>query len=127
VGTKFDYRVPASMALLRCFLGGVDGEPLLGQSDETLVQEILEELREKMGIRTKPVFWRVHRWPASMAQYTVGHQKRLTEIQARLEAIPGLHLAGNGYTGIGIPDCIRTGKQAAEAIALRADARSGFV
>ena len=52
-----------------------------------------------------------------MAQYTVGHRKRLTGIQGRLAQIPGLYLAGNGYEGIGIPDCIRAGKQAAEAIA----------
>jgi protoporphyrinogen/coproporphyrinogen III oxidase len=51
-----------------------------------------------------------------MAQYTVGHPARLAEIEARTAAIPGLQLAGNAYTGIGIPDCIRMGKQAAEAI-----------
>lgn len=117
VGTKFNYRVPESMALLRCFLGGVDGDPLLRESDGTLVADVLEELREKMEIQAAPVFSRVYRWPASMAQYTVGHQKRWNEIQGRLAQIPGLHLAGNGYVGIGIPDCIRTGKQAAEAVA----------
>jgi oxygen-dependent protoporphyrinogen oxidase len=34
-------------------------------------------------------------------------------------ALPGLRLAGNAYDGIGIPDCIRLGRQAAkELIAL---------
>jgi protoporphyrinogen oxidase len=33
-----------------------------------------------------------------------------------LKSIPGLYLAGNGYTGIGVPDCARMGKQAAEKI-----------
>lgn len=51
-----------------------------------------------------------------MAQYTVGHADRWKEIQSRAAAIPGLYLAGNGYTGIGIPDCIRMGRQAAEAV-----------
>ena len=51
-----------------------------------------------------------------MAQYTVGHNKRLEEIRASLAQISGLHLAGNAYEGIGIPDCIRMGKQAANAI-----------
>jgi oxygen-dependent protoporphyrinogen oxidase len=51
-----------------------------------------------------------------MAQYTVGHPRRLAEIQARTAALPGLYLAGNAYTGIGIPDCIRMGKAAAEGI-----------
>jgi oxygen-dependent protoporphyrinogen oxidase len=57
-----------------------------------------------------------------MAQYTVGHAARLAEIQARMAAIPGLYLAGNAYTGIGIPDCIRMGRAAAEAIVKSAKA-----
>jgi oxygen-dependent protoporphyrinogen oxidase len=51
-----------------------------------------------------------------MAQYTVGHAQRLAEIEARAAAIPGFHLAGNAYQGIGIPDCIRMGKRAAECL-----------
>ena len=50
-----------------------------------------------------------------MAQYTVGHPERLKEIETRVAQLPGLHLAGNAYEGIGIPDCIRMGKRAAEA------------
>jgi protoporphyrinogen/coproporphyrinogen III oxidase len=48
-----------------------------------------------------------------MAQYTVGHFKRFREIETRLEELPGLALAGNAYSGIGLSDCIRTGQAAA--------------
>ncbi len=51
-----------------------------------------------------------------MAQYTVGHPAREAELEARLAQIPGLYVAGNAYQGIGIPDCIRMGRAAAEAI-----------
>ena len=51
--------------------------------------------------------------PRSMAQYTLGHAQRLEEIRRRAAAIPGLYLAGNAYEGIGIPDCIHTGRAAA--------------
>jgi oxygen-dependent protoporphyrinogen oxidase len=51
-----------------------------------------------------------------MAQYTVGHAARMKEIKARAAAIPGLQLAGNAYDGIGLPDCVRTGRQAAKNI-----------
>ena len=51
-----------------------------------------------------------------MAQYTVGHSERVAEIRSRAAAIPGLYLAGNAYEGIGIPDCIRMGRDAAERI-----------
>ena len=48
-----------------------------------------------------------------MAQYPVGHGGRLGAIEERLQNLPGLYLAGNAYSGIGISDCIRTGTAAA--------------
>ena len=117
VGTKFSHRVPGGTTLLRCFLGGMDDGAILAESNDTIVAAVLSELHEIVGFQAAPLFSRVFRWPRSMAQYTVGHGQRLAEIQARASAIPGFGLAGNAYTGIGIPDCIRMGKQAAEAIA----------
>ncbi len=75
-----------------------------------------EELRAIIGLTATPIFTGVSRWPRSMAQYIVGHGARLKEIESAAAAIPGLHLAGNAYTGIGIPDCIRMGRQAAAKI-----------
>ncbi len=116
VGEKFSYRVPEDKVVARCFLGGMDDAAVLGESDEAVNQIVARDLREIAGIAAAPRFVRIHRWPLAMAQYTVGHPQRLAEIQARMKAIPGLQLAGNAYEGIGIPDCIRLGKRAAEAI-----------
>jgi oxygen-dependent protoporphyrinogen oxidase len=116
VGTKFSHRVPGGTTLLRCFLGGADDAAILSESDDAIVAAVVDELHSIVGFRAAPAFSRIFRWPRSMAQYTVGHAARLAEIEARAAAIPGLQLAGNAYTGIGIPDCIRMGKQAAEAI-----------
>ena len=113
VGSKFDHRVPAGRILLRCFFGGAGDDAVLGQSDETVVAMAREELRAILGLTAQPLFTSTSRCPSSMAQYTVGHAARWKEIQARVAAIPGLYLAGNGYTGIGIPDCIRMGRAAA--------------
>jgi len=117
VGTKFPNRVPHGTTLLRCFLGGMDDAAILSESDDVVIAAVLCELHEIVGFNAEPAFWRIFRWPRSMAQYTVGHSQRLAEIEARAAAIPGLQLAGNAYTGIGIPDCIRMGRQAAEGIA----------
>jgi oxygen-dependent protoporphyrinogen oxidase len=116
VGTKFSHRAPETRALLRCFLGGATDASALEESDESIIGAVREELREIMGVTAEPLFHRISRWPRSMAQYTVGHSRRLERIEATLRALPNLHLAGNAYTGIGLPDCIRMGKGAAERI-----------
>jgi oxygen-dependent protoporphyrinogen oxidase len=116
VGTKFSHRVPEGKIVARCFLGGASDAGVLDESDENIVAAVTGELQEIAGIAARPRFTRIARWPQSMAQYTVGHPQRLAEIQARTAAIPGLYLAGNAYTGIGIPDCIRMGRAAAEEI-----------
>jgi oxygen-dependent protoporphyrinogen oxidase len=72
-----------------------------------------------MGVTAEPLFARIARWPASMAQYTVGHAERVAQIEQRLGQIPGLYVAGNAYYGIGIPDCIRMGREAAGRVAAR--------
>lgn len=114
VGNKFPERVPENMALLRCFTGG---SSKTGEGDGELLHAIRDEVREIAGVRAEPVFSRVFRWPRSMAQYTVGHAERVRELESRMATLPGLHLAGNAYYGIGVPDCVRMGKQAAERIA----------
>jgi protoporphyrinogen/coproporphyrinogen III oxidase len=116
VGEKFSHRVPEDKVVARCFLGGMEDAAVLGESDETVSRIVARALREIAGIAAAPRFVRIRRWPLSMAQYTVGHPQRMDEIQGRVKAIPGLQLAGNAYEGIGIPDCIRLGKRAAEAI-----------
>ena len=116
VGTKFAHRVPEGKIVARCFLGGMEDAGVLQEPDDAIVAAVTSELREIAGIAARPCFTRISRWPRSMAQYTVGHPRRLAEIQARTAALPGLYLAGNAYTGIGIPDCIRMGKAAAEGI-----------
>ena len=112
VGNKFNHRVPDDMVLLRCFVGG-NG---LALTDDELVAAARGELRGIMGLQAEPIFHSIARWPNAMAQYTVGHQKRVERIAAILETIPGLHLAGNAYRGIGIPDCVKMGKDAAARI-----------
>jgi oxygen-dependent protoporphyrinogen oxidase len=116
VGTKFSHRVPDGKIVARCFMGGMEDAGVLGESDESILAAVTAELGEIAGITAQPRFSRIFRWPRSMAQYVVGHRARQSEVEARVAAIPGLHLAGNAYDGIGIPDCIRLGRAAAQRI-----------
>ena len=122
VHRKFLGRTPPGKAVLRAFLGGMRGEALLAESDAALVATVRRELSEILGARVlgadaEPEHVQVARWPRAMAQYAVGHQERMQRVAARLAQLPGLRLAGNAYDGIGIPDCIRLGRQAARELA----------
>jgi oxygen-dependent protoporphyrinogen oxidase len=52
-------------------------------------------------------------WPASLPQYAVGHLARMVRLEALVAKHPGLHLAGNAYYGVGLPDMVRMGREAA--------------
>jgi oxygen-dependent protoporphyrinogen oxidase len=117
VANKFSYRVAEGYEVIRCFLGGQSDEAVLEESDDQMIEIVKSELNELLGITAPPAFYRIQRWRKSMAQYTVGHAQRVAEIIAKAKEIPGLHLAGNGYQGIGIPDCIEMGRAAAKKIA----------
>jgi oxygen-dependent protoporphyrinogen oxidase len=111
--SKFPDRAPDGFALIRCFVGRAGQEDALSGSDDDLLSLVRNELREVLGITSPPSIARVFRWPNAMPQYTLGHRDRLTAIAERLRRHPGLHLAGHPYRGVGIPDCVQSGRAAA--------------
>jgi oxygen-dependent protoporphyrinogen oxidase len=113
VHNKFPHRAPEDRALLRCFLGGSRDEAALSLSNDEILATVRRELGEILDISSAPLAARVYKWPSSMAQYSVGHLDRLERIGQLLQETPRLTLAGNGYRGIGVPDCVRTGREAA--------------
>jgi oxygen-dependent protoporphyrinogen oxidase len=116
VHAKFAGRLPAGKGMLRCFLGGAGNDALLDETDATLTNLALGELADVLHLRAQPNFVRIHRWRRAMAQYGVGHLDRMQQVREAAAALPALALAGNAYQGIGVPDCIRTGQQAAESV-----------
>ena len=113
VHNKFPCRAPEDRALLRCFIGGAHADQVWQLSDGELVGLVREDLEEILRLRAEPVFARVYKWKAAMAQYGVGHLDRLERIERLRRPLPNLALAGNAYRGIGVPDCIRSGSEAA--------------
>jgi oxygen-dependent protoporphyrinogen oxidase len=116
VHNKFSHRAPENRALLRCFLGGSRDEGAIDLSEEELVRFVREELRQILGLSANPLFTRVYKWKHAMAQYNVGHLERLERIERLRHNLPGLALCGNGYRGIGVPDCVRSGKEAVTSL-----------
>jgi protoporphyrinogen/coproporphyrinogen III oxidase len=113
---KWPGRAPAGHELLRVFLGGPERDDVVAASDGALARRARHELRHLMGIEAEPGLTRVDRYVRAMPRYAVGHAARVDRIDAHVGAHPGLALAGNAYRGVGIPDTIRSGEQAAERV-----------
>jgi oxygen-dependent protoporphyrinogen oxidase len=116
VHNKFPHRAPEDRGIVRGFLGGLRDQDALTMSDEQIVATIRSELREITGITAAPLAARVYRWDRAMAQPSPGHLDRIARIEAAVEHLPGLALAGNYFRGIGVPDCVRTGQEAARKV-----------
>jgi protoporphyrinogen/coproporphyrinogen III oxidase len=116
VHNKFPHRAPEDRALLRCFFAGSNAENVWSLSDDQIVGIVRDELRQIVGLQAEPLFARVYKWKSAMAQYGVGHLERLERIERIRQQLPGLALAGNGYRGIGVPDCVRSGRDAAKQL-----------
>jgi oxygen-dependent protoporphyrinogen oxidase len=113
---KFAGRAPTDHALLRAFVGGALQPEIFALDEDQMIARVREDLRQLLGIEEPPLFAHILKWPRSMAQYHLGHIERVDRIRARLNSWPGLKLAGNAYTGAGLPDCIRSGESAADEI-----------
>jgi oxygen-dependent protoporphyrinogen oxidase len=85
-------------------------------SDTEIISAVRDEFRELLGVTAAPAIAEIRRWPDSMPQYEVGHLDRVAEIERIVATIPNFAIAGAAYRGVGIPDCVRSGEQAADAI-----------
>jgi oxygen-dependent protoporphyrinogen oxidase len=116
--TKWPGRAPKGKVLLRGFVGGPHNQEILRRSDEELVQIVLAEFHDILGLNpnAKPLFSRVFRWHLGMPQYTLGHLDRVALIEDRSAQIPGFALAGGSYRGVGVPNCIESGERAVSKV-----------
>jgi oxygen-dependent protoporphyrinogen oxidase len=73
-----------------------------------------EEMRAMLGAPAEPLFAKVFTWKDRNPVYEVGHEKKMAAAEATLP--PWLHLAGSGFHGAGIPDCIKDGRAVAKRI-----------
>jgi oxygen-dependent protoporphyrinogen oxidase len=110
---KYPGRAPEGAVLLRAFLGGERAQDLLDRDDAALAAAAEQDLGALLGIAAPPHLVRVHRHVEAMPQYQVGHAGRVAAIEAGVARHPGLAVAGNAFNGVGIPDCIHSGEEAA--------------
>jgi oxygen-dependent protoporphyrinogen oxidase len=121
VSSKWPGRAPEGHVLFRAFFGGARGEEVLARDDTALAALAREELRALMGLAAEPLFARVFRFEAARAQMRVGHLVTMRAVREELASgAPGVWIAGDGYDGAGIPDCVRQGQEVGRAMVGRA-------
>lgn len=113
VNQKFPHRAPDGAILLRAFFGGDTAAALLNETDAALTKLAAQRLAEVLGPLPEPHIPIVRRWPHSLPQYAVGHLDRMAKLRTLLTNFPGLFLVGNAYQGVGLPDMVRMGREAA--------------
>jgi oxygen-dependent protoporphyrinogen oxidase len=114
---KYPGRVPDDQILLRLFFGGALAPEMVDLDSEELIRIANQELVEILGWSGQQACWqRVIRWRNAMPQYTIGHVDRVRKLEAMLESLPTLGLCGAAYRGVGIPQCVRGGRNAARKV-----------
>ncbi|OLS36613.1 protoporphyrinogen oxidase [Alkalihalophilus pseudofirmus] len=114
---KWRHSTPEGHALLRSYVGRAGDSDIVYKTDEEIVAAVMKDLKQIMDITGEPLFYEVTRWKQSMPQYAVGHTYKIAKMREDIARhLPGLHIAGAGLDGVGLPDCIDQGERAAERI-----------
>jgi protoporphyrinogen/coproporphyrinogen III oxidase len=94
---KWPGRAPDGFVLVRVFLRESTPDPV------ATAREIAARF---LTVQGRPAFDRVSEWAEAMPRYTVGHLDRVRLAEDAVADLPGIHLAGAAYHGLGIPDCV---------------------
>jgi len=122
VSSKWEHRAPRGSVLLRAFIGGAHDPEVVNLNDDELIEIARRDLASVLGIRSEPEMARVYRWRNAGPQYAVGHLDRMSALHDRLSRHRGFFVAGSGFHGVGIPDCVGDAKRiAAQAAAFVSD------
>ena len=113
---KYSGRAPEGRVILRTFVGGALQPEMMQLSDDEILTVVNTELEQILGVRGSADWMRVFRYTRAMPQYHVGHSDRVDAIEREVQALNGLELAGNAYRGVGVPDVIHSGEEAAERV-----------
>jgi oxygen-dependent protoporphyrinogen oxidase len=113
--TKWGWYAGAApgLVVVRASVGRLGEEAVLQRDDADLVDLVLADLTDALGVTDPPMDARVTRWGGGLPQYTVGHRGRVERIRAAVAELPGLAVAGAAYDGVGVPACVASGEQAA--------------
>lgn len=113
----FPGRAPDDCVTITCFVGGSRQADRAREDTDLLVERVLLDLRQLLGVRGEPVFAKHVYWSRAIPQYTVGYQAVKDAADTTERQNPGLYLAGNYRNGVSVGDCVASGQQVAERVA----------
>ena len=109
---KYEHRSAEGIALIRVFSGGARLPNAASMPDEELIPLLCGGIKPVLKIEGEPLWTESAHWQRAMPQYYVGHRELIADIESLAAKEPALALAGNYFNGVGIPNCIHSGKQA---------------
>lgn len=113
----FPDRAPDGHVAITCFVGGARMPERAREDTDLLVERVLIDLRQLLGVRGEPIFVKHVYWPRAIPQYTVGYQAVKDAADETELANPGLYLAGNYRNGVSVGDCVASGQLIAKRVA----------
>ncbi|AMW06610.1 hypothetical protein GEMMAAP_06345 [Gemmatimonas phototrophica] len=113
----FPGRAPDECVTITCFVGGSRQAERAREDTDLLLERVLLDLRQLLGVRGEPVFAKHVYWSRAIPQYTVGYQSVKDAADLTEQQNPGLYLAGNFRNGVSVGDCVASGQQVAERVA----------
>jgi len=103
----FPGQAPRGHHMLRTMVGGAHDQAVVELSDDELDQVVRADLHRALGVKAMPPFRRVYRHPQGIAQYTIGHEKRVAATDRLAGSLPGLVFTGASYRGVSVNGCIK--------------------
>lgn len=116
---KWEGRGSPNRSVLRAYFGGPSGAWALRATDDDLVAVATSQLGELLGLDEPTLEASVRRFPVGLPEYRLGHRQLVSDLQERQIMYPGLALAGNYLEGVGMPDCVRSGRRAVTKLGSR--------
>ena len=104
------------LVVLRASIGRHREQADLQHDDEELVNAVLAELADALGVSARPIDAVVSRWGGALPQYAVGYVERMARVRAAVDALPGLAVCGAAYDGVGVAACVASAQRAANKV-----------
>jgi oxygen-dependent protoporphyrinogen oxidase len=114
--SMFAGRAPSGHVSLAAYVGGSRRRDLALASPKTLIDIVRDEFKDLLGATGEPQITRVKQWPMGLPQTSLGHQQRLDAFASAENALPGLFLTGNYFSGPGIMACVSCAIETADRV-----------